>query len=472
MVDTSEKASGEGLFSKRYAAATATFAVVMFLEGFAALAVLPTLPLAARELDGIALYPLVAGSFVAASLIGGVIGGSWADRSGPYRPLAAGIGMAVVTLLISGTSTTVWQLAAGRFLEGLTAGMVTVAVNTAIAHTFPDRLRPRALALMSTCWIVPSLIGPPLAGLVAAWGSWRTVFLGLAAINVVPAVIVVVMLVRRARAAAPPEGTEPEKGKGPRPPLLIAVAVSLGAALGQFGVSAWDVPHLLSTAAGVTLLVVFAPRLLPPGTGRAAPGLPVTALLRGLASGTYFTLEAFVPLLLDTERKVAPVQTGIAFTAAAIAWAAGSWLQGRWLTHWPRHRTVTVGAVIMAAGLLVAIAGTFPVTPPITSAASLAVAAVGMGMLTPSVTLLALNHSPADRHGYANSALQTTQNLGQITVMGLAAALFNAAHASPADPLVAFGAAFGLLLVPAVLAAVLAVRARAAGPGAPGPATG
>ncbi len=72
-----------GIFSRPYAAATTTFAVVMFLTGFAALAVVPTLPTAARDLDGVSLFPLVAGCFVAASLLGGVLGGHWADRSGP-----------------------------------------------------------------------------------------------------------------------------------------------------------------------------------------------------------------------------------------------------------------------------------------------------------------------------------------------------------------------------------------------------
>jgi len=74
-----------GLFSRTYLAATASFAAVMFLSGFAALAVMPLLPVAARDLDGVVLYPLVAGAFVAASLLGGVLGGTWADRAGPRR---------------------------------------------------------------------------------------------------------------------------------------------------------------------------------------------------------------------------------------------------------------------------------------------------------------------------------------------------------------------------------------------------
>lgn len=65
----------------------------------------------------------------------------------------------------------------------------------------------------------------------------------------------------------------PAEERASRPPLLIAALLSLGAALGQYGVSGWDVRHLLFVAAGVALLVVFAPRLLPAGTWRSPRGL-------------------------------------------------------------------------------------------------------------------------------------------------------------------------------------------------------
>jgi MFS family permease len=457
-----------GLFSRTHAAATGGFAAVMFLTGFAALAVVPTLPVAARDLHGVSLYPLVAGCFVAASLLGGVLGGDWADRSGARRPLAAGVVLAVVTLLVSGSSTSVWQLAAGRFLDGISAGMIAVAINTAIGQAYPDRLRPRALALMSTCWIVPSLAGPPLAGLVAAWWSWRAVFFGLAALNLVPALAVAVLFLLRgrtgpvaaSRTVAPSEGVSGREKRPPRPTLAVAAAVSLGAASAQYAVSGGDVLHLLCGAVGLALLAVFTPRLLPQGTWRAARGLPATVLLRGLGSGVYFTLEAFVPLLLVTVRHVSSTVTGLAFTAAAVAWAAASWVQGRLLAHVPRHRLVAAGALVLTAAVAIAAAGTLPTAPALTAASAMAVAAVGMGVLAPSLTLLSLSHSPPDRQGYAGSAMQTTQNLGQTAVLALCSALLTACLAAGATDPVGYGAAFALLLVPSLLAALLASRAR------------
>jgi FtsH-binding integral membrane protein len=64
------------LFSRTYVAMTVSLAAVMFLTGLAALAVVPTLPVATRALQGLPFYPLVAACFVAANLLGGMLGGN------------------------------------------------------------------------------------------------------------------------------------------------------------------------------------------------------------------------------------------------------------------------------------------------------------------------------------------------------------------------------------------------------------
>ncbi|MEE1739370.1 MFS transporter [Streptomyces sp. BE147] len=449
-----------GIFSRPYAAATTTFAVVMFLTGFAALAVVPTLPTAVQDLDGVSLFPVVAGCFVAASLLGGVLGGHWADRSGARRPLALGIVLSVVTLLVSASSVSVWQLAAGRFLDGLAAGMVAVSVTTAIGQSYPESLRPRMLALMSASWVIPSLVGPPLAGVVADWWSWRAVFYGLAVLTALPAVALMAVLRRPAGdGAAGPADLPPEEERAARPPLLVAALLSLGAALGQYGVSGWSVRHLLFVAAGLALLVVFAPKLLPKGTWRSARGLPTTVLLRGLTSGSYFTIEALVPLMLITERDVAPVTVGVAFTVSAVLWAGASWVQGKLLQDVARHRLVVVGALIMAASVALAVAGCFG--PPATALAAMPLAAVGMGLLDPCVTVLSLGHSAPHRQGHTTSAMQTNMNLGQVVVLAMASGVLNACISSGATALDGYAVAFALLLAPPLLVAALAVRARA-----------
>jgi len=432
----------------------------MFLTGFAALAVMPLLPVAARDLDGVGLYPLVAGAFVAASLLGGVLGGAWADRGGARRPLTAGVVLTVATLLVSATSTTIWQLVLGRFTDGIAAGLVAVSVNAAIGQSYPDHLRARALALMSACWIVPSLAGPPLAGFVAEWWSWRAVFFGLAGLTLIPAAAAVLLLRGLPAQPGASQGPESPGASVRRPALPAAVAVSMAAALTQYGVSAWNVRHAVCASVGVVLLIAFAPTLLPPRTWRAGGGLPATVLLRALTSGAFFTLEAFVPLMLNTARQVPGVVTGFAFTGAALAWAGASWMQGRLQNRVPRHRLVAVGAGIMAAAVAVAALCTMPAVPPAVAVSSMVMAAVGMGLAAPSLTLLSLAHTPADKQGYASGAMQTSQNLGQTLVLAVTSALFTALSAASTSQLPAFAGAFALLTLPIAGTACLASRTR------------
>lgn len=451
-----------GLFSRKYAAATTTFAVVMFLTGFAALAVVPTLPTAAKDLGGVPLFPMVAGCFVAASLLGGVLGGHWADRAGARRPLALGMVLSVVTLLVSASSDSIWQLALGRFVDGLAAGMVAVSVTTAIGQSYPEYLRPRMLAMMSASWVIPSLVGPPLAGVATELWSWRAVFYGLAALTALPAAALVFVL-RSSPAGgqdAVPADVPPQEERAARPPLLVAALLSLGAALGQYGVSEWDLHHLLFIVVGVALLVAFAPKLLPLGTWRSARGLPTAVLIRGLTSGSYFTIEALVPLMLITERDVDAVVVGVAFTTSAVLWAGASWAQGNLLQQVARHRLVTVGALVMAVSVGFAVAGSFSGLSPFIAVAAMPLAAIGMGLLDPCVTVLSLKHSPPHQQGHTTSAMQTNMNLGQVAILALVTAVLNGCLAVGASTLGGYATAFALLLAPMLLVALLAVRAR------------
>ncbi|MFC5909230.1 MFS transporter [Streptacidiphilus monticola] len=458
--------AGPGLFASEHRATTVTFVVVMFLTGFAALAVVPSLPTAAKALNGVPLFPLVAGCFVAAGLLGGGLGGQWADRAGARRPLALGMVLSVLALLVSASSLSIWQLAVGRFLDGLASGMVAVSVTTVIGQAYPERLQPRMLAMMSASWIVPSLVGPPIAGLVVQFWSWRAVFYGLAVLTVLPALVLVRVLRSRSKAGSStakcgmsPDGASVEARAG-RPPLFGAAMLSLGAALGQYGVSSWDRRHLAFLLAGVGLLAGFASRLLPPGTWRSARGLPTAVLLRGLSSGTYFTLEALVPLMLVTERRVPAVVVSVAFTACALLWAGASWIQGRLLQDVSRHRLVMAGALILATAAACAAVGCSRSAPALMAEAAMPLSAVGMGLLDPCVTVLSLKHSPPERRGHTSGALQTNKNLGQVVVLGLASAVVNISAPAGVRTLGGYGLAFALLLAPPLLISVLAARAR------------
>jgi MFS family permease len=116
---------------------------------FEALAVATIVPLVGRRLGDLRLYGWVFSAFMLASLIGIVVAGTLADRVPLRQPMLAGLALFVAGLVVGGTAPDMAVLVAGRAVQGLGAG------------------------------VVPGLVGPGIATLVAAAVGWRWVFLGL-----------------------------------------------------------------------------------------------------------------------------------------------------------------------------------------------------------------------------------------------------------------------------------------------------
>ena len=180
-----------------------------------ALAVITVMPLVAHDLHGLALYGWVFSSFQLASLIGIVAAGRDADRHGPARPYVAGLVLFSAGLLVAGLAPFMWVLVAGRCLQGLGAGAVPAVAYVAIGRSLREAQRARMMAVLSTAWVVPGIVGPGLAAAVAHLFGWRWVFLGLIPLVLVAGPIAVPALVRLGRNDAPPGRGAPHRGCRP-----------------------------------------------------------------------------------------------------------------------------------------------------------------------------------------------------------------------------------------------------------------
>src|SRR5207245_9048770 len=151
-------------------------------------------------------------------------------------------------------------LVAARAIQGFGAGAIPAVAYVVIGRTYPDALRPRMFAILSTAWVVPGIAGPALAAFVADHIGWRSVFLGL-----LPLVIVAGSLALRELRSVP---GNPDRVA--RRVLLDAVRVAAGAGLALAGLQARDIvlsPGLV--AIGVVLGVPALRNLLSAGAFRA-----------------------------------------------------------------------------------------------------------------------------------------------------------------------------------------------------------
>ena len=439
---------------------------VVVAVAFEAIAVATAMPVAARELDGLRVYGLAFSVFLTASLLGMVVAGDVSDRRGPVRPFAAAAVTFAAGLLLAGLATEMWVLVLARAVQGFGAGLNIVALYVIVARAFPAALRPRVFSAISSGWILPSLVGPPIAGLLADHVSWRWVFLGVLPLLAGAALLVGPHLRGMDGPVAAEDGQPAPDAAARRSRVPAAVVAALGAGLLQYGgqlLTDHAGPAAGLIVVGLALLAVGVPRLLPRGSFRLARGLPTVVVLRGVMAGAFFGAETFIPLMLIEERSVATTLAGLSLTGAALTWSLGAWLQGRPTLRTPRWVLLTVGFLLVLVAIgLVALTATGRV-PAATAALGWTVAGLGMGLGLTSLSVLVLELSEPREQGANAASLQVSDGLGSILLIGAAGAIFAAYAGSATDPTGAGGVgATPYVVIDLVMAVVCLAGALAA----------
>lgn len=438
-----------GLFAPRHRAATiGTFALVS-LGAFEALALTTVMPVIAGELNGKALYATAFAATLAAQIVSIVLAGNLADRRGPRLPLGIGLVLFAAGLIGGALAPTMIGLVGARVLQGLGAGMTTTALYVMVARVYPARLHTAVFAGFAAAWVLPSIVGPFLAGLIAETFGWRWVF----GISLIVLVIAAVLLVGVMRTLPTTHTDVPWRV----PALIAAVVVAVGA-LGLNLVA--EDPHgrrlLIGGLAVVIVLVAFV-RLTPPGTLRSGRGLPTNVLIRGLAFAAFAGAEIYVPRLL-TERDGYPATlAGLALSLTGITWFLASSIQGRWADRIDAVRSARLAMALLTAGLA-GIAVTVAAAGPAWVVITLwPVAGFGMGLLYPRVTAQAMSRAGADDQGFVSAAMQISDSTGASIALAFSAIVFLLLAGSG---WIAFALVFGLAAVWAALACALAHRIR------------
>lgn len=430
---------------------------------FEALAVSTAMPVIARDLGGLREYGLAFSLFLTTSLFGMVAAGGWGDSRGPRGPVVAGLALFFVGTATCALTPTFGILLLGRLVAGAGGGLLVVALYLVIAAVWPDHARPRVFAWMSSAWVLPGLVGPLAAGLLAQYSSWRLVF-GL----VLPVVVLAAFLLRAALASVPvPPRTSTKRAPraadgilvAPRSRLLAGGALALGALAAQWGTTALRPLPLVLAAVGVVLVVGAAARLLPAGVWRAARGLPSVVGVRGLYTACFTGAEAYLPLMLVTVAGFTPVEAGLELTGAAIAWSVGAYLQGRPDLPIARHRLMAVAGVLVAVMVGALVLPALGVLPFWTALVVWTFAGLGMGLGMTSTSVLVLSLSSPGAQGRSSSALQLSDALGSVVGISLGGALLALQHGSGGSG-GTFAVVFGVLAPIGLLAAVFGNRAR------------
>ncbi|MGE3621854.1 MAG: MFS transporter [Acidimicrobiia bacterium] len=401
----------DGVWAPARRRLTLGLVLTVTLVAFESLAISTVMPVVSDDLGQLGLYGWVFSGFFLGNLLGVVWAGQVADRRGTRAPFAVGLVLISGGLLVGGLAWSMPVLVAARVAQGLGAGVIPAVAYTSAGRSYPAEMRPRLLAVFSSAWVIPGVVGPAVSSALADVLGWRAVFL-----SILPLVVLAGAMTLPAMEPVPPVATTSADRRGWALVLVGAVTLVLVAVGGvPPGVA------LVLAGVGVPVAVWAFVRLVPAGTVRLAPGMPAAVMVRGLLTFAFFGTDAFVPLAYSDVRDQPTWIAGLALTAATVLWTAGAWVQQRLvLTVGPR-RLVSVGFVLIVVG----IGGMHGALGPLPVWGSMAVwglSGLGMGLAFAPVTMTVLGFAPAGQEGAASASLQLSDVLGVALGTGLSGA--------------------------------------------------
>src|SRR5918999_4558567 len=294
---------------------------LLILEALIAVEILivaAILPAVQRDLHGLQLYGWNYAALTLASFGAVPIAGKLTDRLGPRRVLGAAIGFYIAGLLLAASAPTMLVLVIARFVQGIGGGgLYTVSLAT-VAKTYPERIRPRVMALLASMWILPGLLGPPMGAVLTETVGWRWAFLAP-----LPLIMLATLMVMPSLRGV---GVSEERSRLPVAASLVLM-VGAGALLaGLTDLTVWSIPLVV---VGTAVTIPALRRITPPGTLTARAGIPAASAAAFLASAAFFAIDGFVTLMLTETRGLSLGVASLVLTASAVAWAVGTWWQSR-----------------------------------------------------------------------------------------------------------------------------------------------
>lgn len=389
--------------------------LVVFVAFFDLFAQLPIVAPFARQLGADPLVTAITvASYDASNLLGNLAAGFVLLGLGKHRTLVIGLLVSALALAMYGIAYTPLQFGVIRAMHGIGQAVLSPGAFTLLSDSVSAGRRAQAMGTAAAFIAIAAVVGPPLAGVLASRTEPSYVFMGVAALMAVAAVLVAFFargIDRAATAGTDAAGSSDARRR--RDGSFISVLLRPQLVVAYVSCLAWT--------AGIGTLVVHLPLLL------EARGVPASA--RGSAFGVY----ALVALILFA--RPAP------------------WL----IDRFGRLRTLggglgLIGVSLLALTIATGIGEVY---------ASMALFGCGFGLLFPAATAYLADQTLPNERGVAYGVFYAAYSLGVVVGEVGSGQLAQTFGPTTVAPFCAFGT---VALVVAVWVTVLATRAVAGHP--------
>ncbi len=284
-----------------------------------------------------------------------LLGGALGDHFGRRRLLVVGTSLFAIASLLCALAPSLPILLAARAAQGVGAALLLPNSLALLNAAFSGEKRGRAVGIWAAAGAAAAAVAPLLGGWLVDTAGWPTIFyinLPLAA----GAILLAVKFVAESR--------DPGAGRTDYAGALLATAglggvtyaLTLWSASGRFTSQAW-----IALGAGIVLLAAF---LWVELHRRNRAMLPIALfenlcfsglnLLTLLLYGAFGAAMLLIPFVLISAGGYSPVEAGLALLPLPILMTAASPTMGSLAARIGPRLPLTVGPVVVAAGLILA----------------------------------------------------------------------------------------------------------------------
>jgi EmrB/QacA subfamily drug resistance transporter len=340
--------------------------------------------------------------------------GKLSDIHGRRAMILIGICVFVFGSIVCALAPSMLVLIAGRALQGLGGGGLVPLAQAVIGDVAPPRERARYQALTSTTFMIATIGGPLVGGLITEYFHWSWIFWINLPLGAVAFAIAGNALRRLPRHDRPHELDVIGAG------LMVAAAMTLMLAVTWGGRRySWASSEVIGLMiASVMLWGLFAVRQ----TTSGEPFIPLAVMRDGVvrsaasaaffANGTTVALTIFVALYLQLALGVSVSHSGIAIMALQGGATCMALMTGRNMarfTHYKRIPMVSLAIAILALLLLAAKPTGLSVVLVVLL---IAVVGCGIGPMFPTTIVTIQNAVELHQLGIATGLISFSRSLG------------------------------------------------------------